>query len=181
MAPHGEFGFHRYRIILAYFAAKVGFFLHSQPHLVDWKPSVFFSSECPLFAKCNSRNFGDYLWAFRIFEIFRAFLLFETWYIHPASGATHWVWVWSQSGHWLTLQSKIGQIHFSAFMATRIYRARRFGTQTYIVCVLPTTDFRHGLRILALLVAKNTRKRSSAGLPSGSFSGLFLHFFRYRF
>ena len=51
-----------------------------------------------------------------------------------------------------------------------------FGTRTYIVSVLTTTDFRHGWAIFGPLVDKNTRKEELVELPAREkFSGLFFN------
>ena len=77
-----------------------------------------------------------------------------------------------------TLQPKIVQSHLSALMTLKTYRGLRFGTHTYIVCVLIPTDFRHGWAIFGPLADKNTWKGVLPKLPaSEKFSGLFCTFF----
>ena len=72
------------------------------------------------------------------------------------------------------LQPKKGNSNFSSCMASKLYKAFRFDTHTYIVSVLTPSDFRHGWAIFHPLVATNTRKGGLVGLPA---SGIFSEFF----
>ena len=64
------------------------------------------------------------------------------------------------------LQLKIG--HFSAFMTSKLYKALRFGTHTYIVSVLTPTDFRHGWAIFGPLADKNSARDNA--VPSANYA-----------
>ena len=84
---------------------------------------------------------------------------------------------------WPTLQPKIGQSHFSAFQASKLYRGLRFGTHTYIVSVLTTTDFRHGWAIFGPLADKKHSEGGVSRAPSQRkvFWTFFQHALRYQF
>ena len=83
---------------------------------------------------------------------------FETWYIHLVGSATHQVKIFITVGSpWPTLQPRMGQCNFSSFMASKIYRAFRFGTLWRILCSYP----RHSQPTRHSLMLANGRIRQS--------------------
>ena len=65
----------------------------------------------------------------------------------------------------------------------KLYRGLRFGTHTYVVSVLTTTDFRHGWAIFGPLVDKKHSEGGVSRAPSQRkvFWTFFHHDLRYQF
>ena len=133
---------------------------------------------------CKNLIFGILAIIFARFgfcKVFRDFFLlvlryhFQTWYIHLVGSVTRQVRVSFQSGHFDLLYSqKYVKVIFLHSWPQKFYRGLRFGTHTYIVSVLTSTDFRHGWAIFGPLADKNTRKGELVELPaSEKLSGVF--------